>query len=105
MRSHADHCPVYPAEEDALASSAAWPYGHAGCRLRDLPDGVRTHVRALRGCQRLRSRLYSLGLIPGVEITVRGHGEAGCRVEVRDTCVVLDRESADSVLCDAAGAA
>ncbi len=70
------------------------------CRLRDVPDGVKTRVRELRGCRHLRSRLYSLGLTPGAEITVHGHGDGGCRVEVRDTCLVLDCESADNILCD-----
>ncbi len=69
------------------------------CPLNDIPDGVRTHVRELRGCRQLRSRLYSLGFTPGTEITVYGHNDAGCRVQVRDTCVVLDCESADNILC------
>lgn len=73
------------------------------CCLRDLPDGALTRVRKLRGCPNLRSRLYSLGFVPGTEILVHGHGTAGCRIEVRDTCVVLDGESAGCILCDAPG--
>lgn len=97
------------AEDTHIPVAAESPYAdssdkRAACRLHDLPDGVRACVRELRGCRHLRTRLYALGLTPGAEVTVRCHGNAGCRVEVRDTCVVLDRESADSVLCDAPGA-
>ena len=94
-------CPVCSTEETAGAPVTVCPHGE--CRLQELPDGARTHVRELRGCRHLRSRLYSLGFIPGTEIMVQGRGDAGCRVQVKDTCVVLDSESADSILCDAVG--
>ncbi|SBW09068.1 FeoA family protein (modular protein) [uncultured delta proteobacterium] len=98
-----DQGPACGAEGGLSPASEACPRGNGGCRLRDLPDGVRTHVRELRGCQRLRSRLYSLGLVPGTEIIVRGQGDTGCRIEVRDTCVVLDCESAANIVCDEVG--
>ena len=93
-------CPVCSAEGTAAPAGETRLFP-GECRLRDLPDGARTHVRELRGCRHLRSRLYSLGLVPGTAITVHGRGDAGCRVEVRDTCLVLDCESASSILCDA----
>ena len=49
----------------------------------------------------MRSRLCALGFTPGAEILVYKGENAGCRVQVRDTCVVLDNDSAESVLCDA----
>ena len=79
---------------------APLPFPHGGCRLRDLPDGTTARVRELHGCSHLRSRLYSLGIVPGTEITVHGQGDGGCRVQLRDTCVVLDCESAGCIMCD-----
>lgn len=80
--------------------AATCPYHDAGenC-LMDLSAGTRVRVRELRGNRRLRSRLYSLGLLPGTEITLCGRNDTGCRIQVRDTCVVLDCESAGSILC------
>lgn len=94
-------CPVCSAKEAGVPVSEICPRGE--CLLKDVPHGVRTHVRELRGCRQTRSRLYSLGFTPGTEITVYGQGDAGCRVRVRDTCVVLDCDSADSILCDDVG--
>lgn len=89
---------------NALKNTPICPACNPGeCCLRDLPEGALTRVRKLRGCPNLRSRLYSLGFVPGTEILVHGHGDAGCRIEVRDTCVVLDGESADCIFCDAPG--
>ena len=93
--------PVCPACAEREPAGGICPHGAGGCCLRDLPDGARTHVRALRGGRQSRSRLYSLGFVPGTEVLVSGRGEAGCRVQVRDTCVVLDCESACNILCDA----
>lgn len=92
-------CPVCSEKEPA---AGVCPHVRSGCPLRELPDGARSRVRVVRCGQGLRSRLYSLGFVPGTEIMMNGHGDAGCRVQVRDTCVVLDCESADSILCDAA---
>ena len=92
----------YPPCPVARATVDACPHECGECLLPELPDGARTRVRQLRGGRHLRSRLYALGLVPGTEITMCGHGDSGCRVQVRDTCVVLDGESANSVLCDEA---
>lgn len=67
--------------------------------LLDLPPGTRVRVRELRGNRRLRSRLYSLGLLPGAVVTLCGRNSTGCRIQMRDTCVVLDCESAGGILC------
>ncbi|MDR3074127.1 MAG: ferrous iron transport protein A [Deltaproteobacteria bacterium] len=67
--------------------------------LQDMPEGVCVRVREISGCGKLRSRLYAIGFTPGVEVLVCGQGENGCRVQVRDICVVLDRDSARSILC------
>ena len=96
-------CSACLAEGKSIPLPEACPHGE--CPLSDVPDGTRTHVRELRGCRQLRSRLYSLGFTPGTEITMHGRGDAGCRVEVRDVCVVLDCDSAGSILCDETGSA
>ena len=72
----------------------------AACCLRDVPEGTSVRVRGLRGGGGMRSRLCSLGFTPGTEVTVCGRGLGGCRVQLRDTCVVLDRDCAENILCD-----
>lgn len=67
--------------------------------LHDMPEGQPAQVRELRGCRQTLSRLCALGITPGVEITLCGKGGNGCRVQVRDTCVVLDGDCAGSILC------
>ena len=64
-------------------------------------DGIAARVNCVRGCDGIRSRLCALGFTPGTSITVYEGGECGCRVQVRDTCVVLDSDSAENILCDA----
>ena len=83
-----------------LSESAACVGAQRECCLREVPEGTHVRVRGLRGCGGVRSRLCALGFTPGTEITVCGSGENGCRVQVRDTCVVLDCGSAESILCD-----
>ncbi|GHV53645.1 iron transporter [Deltaproteobacteria bacterium] len=68
-------------------------------RLRDMPDGARLLVREIHGCRKTRSRILALGLTPGTEIVVSGAAVNGCRVCVRETCIVLDPESAGNILC------
>lgn len=91
-------CPVCAAEGKPPPAVLGCPRGE--CRLRDLPDGEKSRIRELRGCSHVRSHLYSMGFVPGTEVVVYGHGETGCRVQLRDICVVLDPETADSILCD-----
>ena len=100
MNAHAPNCscPVCSAKKTGSLESEA--YSGGACLLKDIPHGARTHVRKLRGCRQLRSRLHSLGFTPGTEITVHGQGDTGCRVQVRDTCIVLDCDSAGNILCD-----
>ena len=103
MNAHAPNCscPACSAENAGIPESETRSGG--ACLLKDIPDGVRTHVQKLRGGRQLRSRLHSLGFTPGTEITVHGQGDAGCRVLVRDTCIVLDCDSAGNILCDEIG--
>lgn len=90
----------YPPPAAGEPVEGACPHECGECRLSELPDGVRVRVRELRGGRHLRARLYALGLVPGTEITLCDHGDSSCRIQVRDTCLVLDGESADSVLCE-----
>jgi len=91
MNAPESHCSLF---------AETCPHHDAGenC-LMDLPAGTRVRVRELRGDRRLRSRLYSMGLLPGTEVTLCGRNDTGCRIQVRDTCLVLDCESAGSILC------
>lgn len=75
------------------------PHEHEGCRLRDIPEGGRARILRIRGCGRMRSRLCAMGFTPGTTVTVCGGG-AGCRVQVRDICYVLDCDCAENIVCD-----
>lgn len=86
------------AEEAGEAVVAGHDAGEELC-LRDMPEGAPARVRKLRGCEKTLSRLCALGITPGVEIILCGKGRNGCRIQVRDTCVVLDCDCAGSILC------
>lgn len=89
-----------PLPEAAPGPAPAASRDEAGeCCLRDMPEGARAKVRKLRGCRRTLSRLCALGITPGTEIVLNGLGSNGCRVQVRDTCVVIDCDSAESIVC------
>ena len=77
------------------------PQGRGICRRLRGAEGVSVRVSSLRCCDGMRSRLCALGFTPGAEIIVYKGENAGCRVQVRDTCVALDYDSAESILCDA----
>lgn len=97
-----DHSAAYfdQAAQDGVTRQAACA-ADGQCSLRDLPDGARARVRAFQGNPRVRSRLHALGITPGTDVLMCGRGVNGCRVQVRDTCVVLDCEVAGNIFCDA----
>lgn len=68
------------------------------CTLRDLPSGRRARIRSLTGRSCDRSRLCALGFTPGTEIEVSACC-GGLRVRLRNSCVVLDSDLAQSIVC------
>jgi Fe2+ transport system protein FeoA len=74
------------------------------CCLYNLPEGACARVHSLNGCRDVCARLHALGFTPGAEVVSCGAGARGCRVRVRDACVVLDEDVAHSILCDMPGA-
>lgn len=63
------------------------------------PEGVRIRVSRLCGCRKTLSRLCALGITPGTEIMLCGKNGSARRIQVRDSCVVLDGGCAEGILC------
>lgn len=74
--------------------------GHAA-PLADMPCGSVLLVESVDGSPELRSKLYSLGILPGTEMKVFRHGcDRGCLcVRVRHSSLVLSEEMARAVVC------
>lgn len=93
-----DSCCCEAAHENACT---ALPEECEECCLGNYPTGTRLRIRKLRGCGAITSRLYALGFTPGTTLIVCGSGGAqGCRVQVRDTCMVLDACASGVIVCD-----
>ncbi|MDL2209403.1 ferrous iron transport protein A [Desulfovibrio sp. OttesenSCG-928-O18] len=90
---------MHSAPEETQEAATVRQDMREGLCLRDMPEGTPVRVREVRGCRKVLSRLCALGITPGAELTLCGRGEGGCRVQVRDTCIVLDRDCAESILC------
>ncbi|MBU2610910.1 MAG: ferrous iron transport protein A [Chloroflexi bacterium] len=70
--------------------------------LSDLPRESRAIVRYLRGGRGFSARLASMGVTPGVEVTVlQNFGRGPMIVTVRDTRIALGRGEAHKVLVEA----
>lgn len=70
------------------------------CCLLDAPCNEKLRVEELTGNPQIRSRLYSLGILPGTEIEVCRNGEKGCVcIKVRQSCLLLSEDMAESVFC------
>ena len=70
--------------------------------LLDAPAGRKLLVKRLNGNREIRSRLYSMGILPGTELEVRraGHGKGCVCVRVRQSSLVLGESLAEAVCCD-----
>ena len=70
--------------------------------LLDMPCGQKLRVMSLTGEPPVRSRLCSLGILPGTEIEVcQAHpGKGSIRVRVRESSLVLGQSMAESVECE-----
>lgn len=68
--------------------------------LLDVPCGKKLRVQELTGTPSIRSRLYSLGILPGTEMEVCKNGGSQCVcVRVRQSSVVLGDGMAEAVYC------
>ncbi len=70
--------------------------------LTEFPSGTRVTIAAFDAGCKARSRLCSLGLIPGTEIEVNGSSPGPLRVRVRGSEMVLGHGMAERVLAYAA---
>lgn len=69
--------------------------------LSSAPQGGRFRVKRHLSCMRQRRHFCALGLTPGTEIELRRRECCGaCSLMVRDGCLVLDPESASSIVCE-----
>ena len=72
--------------------------------LLDMPSGCMLRVEELTGSPSVRSKLYSMGILPGTEMELRGQGcNKGCVcVRVRGCTLVLGESMAKCIFCRAA---
>ncbi|MDL2316662.1 FeoA domain-containing protein [Desulfovibrio sp. OttesenSCG-928-A18] len=91
-----------PAEQGRHACASV--AGHAGACgspcLLDMPCGQKLRVEELVGNPAVRSRLYSLGILPGtiMEVCKPCNGNCVC-VRVRQSSLVLGESMAEAVHC------
>lgn len=69
--------------------------------LLDMPCGRKLRVEELTGSPSVRSRLYSMGILPGTEMEVcrPSDGSSCLCVRVRQSSLVLDETMAGSIMC------
>ncbi len=69
--------------------------------LIEAPAGAILKVVSLLGGSSLRSRLYSLGIMPGTELEVfpNCHCGASRRVKVRGSSLILGAGMAEKIIC------
>lgn len=72
--------------------------------LLDMPCGCMLRVEELTGSPSARSRLYSMGILPGTEMELcrQSCNKGSVCVRVRGTSLVLCENMAKSILCRAA---
>jgi ferrous iron transport protein A len=86
--------------------AAAHNFHESGCLL-DMPCGCKLKVDALTGNDAIRSKLYSLGILPGAELEVSRPAAGGGNVcvRVRQCSLVLGKDVACGIRCCPAQAA
>lgn len=72
-----------------------------GGSLLDMPSGCKLCVEELAGSPSVRSRLYSLGILPGTEVEVcrQACGKGSICLRVRQCSLVLSEGMASAVRC------
>lgn len=76
-------------------------HAHRGASLLDMPSGCKLCVEELTGSPSVRSRLYSLGILPGTEVEVcrQACGKGSICLRVRQCSLVLSEGMAREVRC------
>lgn len=66
--------------------------------LSCFPAGTRVTITHLDGGRGAKSKLYSLGLIPGTEVQITSGGSGPCRMKIRGSELVLGQGMANKIL-------
>ena len=66
--------------------------------IDQFPPGTRVKIVALNAGCLARSKLYSLGLIPGTEVIINNSGCGPFKLKVRETDLVLAHGIAQKIL-------
>lgn len=74
------------------------------CTLLQLPEGAKARIRGIDGCAAARTRLCAMGFTPGTVVELCCRSDDTCRVQLRDCCVILGRDFAKTIWCDALAA-
>ncbi|MCF8108762.1 MAG: ferrous iron transport protein A [Desulfohalobiaceae bacterium] len=69
-----------------------------GQPLNCFPAGSKVTIAHLDACRGAKSRLYSMGLIPGTEVEITSGGCGPCRMKVRNSELVLGHGMASKIL-------
>jgi len=78
------------------------PHNHPeSASLLDMPPGCPLHVMDVKGSPSLRSKLYSMGILPGAELELcrQACGRGSVCVRVRQCSLVLDDSMAQAIFC------
>lgn len=69
--------------------------------LLEMPGGCKLRVEELNGSPSVRSRLYSMGILPGTEVELRRQScnKGSVCVRVRGSSLVLCESMANCILC------
>lgn len=80
---------------------------HSFSSLLHAPRGRKLRVEQLNGSREIRSRLCSLGILPGTELEVynAARGKGCVCVRVRQGSLVLGESMAEAICCADEGAA
>ncbi len=66
--------------------------------LSHVESGSEVTLKAITGGRRLRSRLYSMGLVPGTKLLVLNHGKRGpIMLRVKDNNLAIGQGMAEKI--------
>ena len=66
--------------------------------LTQIPSGKEVTIKTVDGGCGARSKLLSLGIIPGTKVKITSNGFGPCRLKVRGYEVVIGRGLAEKIL-------
>jgi ferrous iron transport protein A len=74
--------------------------------LADVPSGERVRIEEIRAGRTLRGRLMSMGILPGVEVTVLTAGRGGPVIVAQNDCrIALGMGMSSRIIVSRLGAA